>query len=128
MFDIDNFKRVNDTYGHQLGDDVIQRVAQATKSVLRASDILGRIGGDEFGVLLVNTNSNVTDKIAEKIRRKIECLEMNADEETPVYITVSVGAAKYRFGSDTVEELIARADQALYQAKEQGRNRVVALW
>ena len=128
MLDIDHFKRINDNYGHQLGDNVIRMVAQATKAVLRTSDILGRIGGDEFGVLLVNTDAAATEKLAEKIRRKVECLELDADADIPVYITVSVGLSKYRPGEDTVEELIARADKALYQAKEEGRNRVVSNW
>jgi diguanylate cyclase (GGDEF)-like protein/PAS domain S-box-containing protein len=128
MLDIDHFKRVNDHYGHQLGDSVLLMVTQAVRSVLRASDLFGRIGGEEFAVLLLNTDPAAAGKVAEKIRRRVESLEIYADADTPVYITVSIGVTKFRFGADTVEALIARADAALYQAKEEGRNRVVTVW
>jgi diguanylate cyclase (GGDEF)-like protein/PAS domain S-box-containing protein len=129
MLDIDHFKRINDYYGHQLGDTVIRLVSQSIRSELRASDLLGRIGGEEFAILLVNTDPAAGERIGESIRRKVENLEVYADATTPVYITVSIGLAEYRPDKDdTIDTLIARADEALYKAKAAGRNSVVSLW
>lgn len=129
MLDVDYFKRINDYYGHQLGDTVLRRVSKAIRSALRGSDLLGRIGGEEFAILLVNTDPAAGERIAENIRRKVESLEVYADTSTPVYITVSIGLTEYSSRKDdTVEALIARADEALYKAKAEGRNSVASDW
>ncbi len=120
IFDIDNFKRVNDTYGHLVGDKALKEVVKAVKKVLRKSDIFGRWGGEEFLVLLPMTLEPYAP--AEKIRQTVGnhefCRSLN--------ITLSLGATTYRDG-DTMDSMILRADEALYQAKQQGKNRVVVI-
>jgi diguanylate cyclase (GGDEF)-like protein/PAS domain S-box-containing protein len=120
MFDIDNFKRINDTYGHILGDKVLKEVAKATKGVLRRSDLFGRWGGEEFVVLLPMTSDPSSP--AEKVRQAVESCGLCQE----VGVTVSVGATAYRSG-DSLDSMVARADEALYIAKKQGKNRVVVL-
>ncbi len=120
IFDIDNFKRVNDTYGHLMGDKALKEVVKAVKKVLRKSDIFGRWGGEEFLVLLPMTLEPYAP--AEKIRRTVENCNFCKD----LSITISLGATTYREG-DTIDSMILRADEALYRAKEQGKNRVVVI-
>lgn len=122
MADLDHFKKVNDTYGHQAGDTVLKVVAQRIKSSLRDFDIVGRYGGEEFMLVLQNTSVDVAKKVAERIRLRIADLPINL----PTVIldaTVSMGIAEAK-AEDTVESLVERADQSLYQSKHNGRNRV----
>ncbi|MCL1056429.1 diguanylate cyclase [Shewanella gelidimarina] len=123
IFDIDYFKRVNDLYGHNMGDLVIQTVSNMVKSQLRDEDMLCRWGGEEFLILLPNIDLSRSHDIAERIRESIEArvIRVNGNE---IRVTVSVGVAEHRT-SEKPEELINRVDVVLYQAKEQGRNRVV---
>lgn len=122
MLDIDLFKNVNDSYGHQFGDHVLRVVAKTLLSSIRTVDYAGRFGGEEFILLLPNTSTKGAVITAEKIRRRIAKLEW---EHKDCIVTVSAGVA--RFFDDTVETLIARADKLLYLAKDNGRNRVVSL-
>ncbi|PKG55142.1 diguanylate cyclase [Shewanella sp. Choline-02u-19] len=123
IFDIDYFKRINDLYGHNMGDLVIQTVSNMVKSQLRDEDLLCRWGGEEFLILLPNIDLSRSHDIAERIRASIEArvIRVNGNE---IRVTVSAGVAEHR-ASEKPEELINRVDVALYQAKGQGRNKVV---
>lgn len=120
MFDIDRFKRINDTLGHQAGDAVLCRVAELARRELRAEDLLGRIGGEEFVCLLPGVRAPVATILAERLRRAVAngtgCDEMPG-------VTISIGVAAYRPG-DTARDMLVRADMALYGAKGAGRNQV----
>jgi len=120
MIDIDNFKKVNDTYGHLVGDKVLKKVAETTKKTLRRSDIAIRYGGEEFLIILPHTDLDAAKIAAERIRKNIEKLNVDG-----VKVTVSIGIADNSL-SPRLEDLIRKADQALYIAKRTGKNRVVA--
>jgi diguanylate cyclase (GGDEF)-like protein len=123
VLDIDYFKHVNDTYGHQAGDAVLISITQLIKTLLRDYDIFGRLGGEEFGIFLAETDSQTALEVAERIRTKIMQHKI-AFEEHLISITVSIGiaipAAQVKF-----ESIYKRADVALYQAKNSGRNKVI---
>lgn len=123
MFDIDHFKRVNDNYGHAAGDSVLQTVARIAKSWLRPADLLARIGGEEFALLLPGAGLREALSIAERIRRSIEQTPIDAGSAS-VRITSSFGAATFAGSADTLDGVLRRADRALYAAKNAGRNRV----
>jgi diguanylate cyclase (GGDEF)-like protein/PAS domain S-box-containing protein len=122
MFDADHFKVINDRHGHGVGDRVLAEIARAAQGVMRASDVLARIGGEEFAVLLPETDSASAARVAERIRTSVADLIVEADGGR-VRPTISVGVAA-RVCGDTVEALLKRADDALYEAKGAGRNRV----
>ncbi|WP_412741700.1 diguanylate cyclase [Krasilnikovia sp. MM14-A1004] len=124
MLDIDNFKRINDTYGHGVGDDVIREVAHRIASALRESDILGRYGGEEFAVFLPGADLDIAP--LERIRLAVAA-EPVATRDGPVTVTISIGLAALGTHDDGLDQLLARADHALYQAKTGGRNKVVAV-
>lgn len=124
MFDLDHFKKVNDTYGHLGGDAVLCNVARVVRSSLRENDIAGRYGGEEFGIILPNTPEAGAMIVADRIRASIEASPVPF-EEREIKATSSLGVAEYRPGVADCEELIAQADAALYRAKEGGRNRVI---
>lgn len=119
LLDIDHFKVVNDTYGHNVGDEVLVDIADTLRGNVRDSDTVGRWGGEEFLVILPSTNLARAGDVAEKIRVRIAALHL----PTVGQVTVSLGVAEYRTG-DTEQQLVARADIALYAAKESGRNLV----
>ncbi|RLA77200.1 MAG: hypothetical protein DRG78_17775 [Epsilonproteobacteria bacterium] len=123
MIDIDYFKNVNDTYGHQVGDYVLVRLSQEIQSMVRDSDIFARIGGEEFALLLHGTSLDGAKIIAEKVRLKVEELEFE-DNYIPFDLTVSVGCSSLNETVTTLDELYQDADKKLYVAKELGRNRV----
>src|SRR4051794_11185223 len=116
--DLDHFKHVNDTYGHKTGDQVLVAAAHAMATHLRAEDALGRLGGEEFLVLLPDTGAAAAVRFAERMRSEV------AAADTPVPVTVSIGLATW--DGEAPEELLQRADEALYAAKEAGRDRVAA--
>jgi diguanylate cyclase (GGDEF)-like protein len=123
--DIDHFKRVNDRFGHDGGDRALRRLSVVASEVLRASDRLGRVGGEEFLLVLPNTQQDMAMEIAERLRKAVESAPF--DEIAPgEHLAVSLGVAAWDSGHDTTSVLIKRADEALYRAKESGRNRVVA--
>ena len=124
MFDIDHFKQVNDKYGHAAGDQVLHQVAQRCLKNSRATDLVGRYGGEEFVMLLTETNLHAAHAIAERLRLGIMKSSFHTDAGE-ISITLSIGVAEAG-KTDTLEALIERADAALYQAKHTGRNRVVA--
>ena len=121
MIDIDHFKRVNDTYGHETGDAVLQHVASLLKKDVRNVDYVGRHGGDEFLLILTETSKEGSLSAVERMRHD---MEVNPHESGPA-VTISIGLATFPDDGRTVEELIRAADCALYRAKETGRNRVV---
>jgi diguanylate cyclase (GGDEF)-like protein/PAS domain S-box-containing protein len=124
MMDIDHFKRVNDTHGHDVGDEVLRELARVSRAALREPDILGRLGGEEFGVLLPETADGPALEVAERLRRAIENTPI-ATAAGELRITVSIGAAASDTDGESVAGLLKRADVALYEAKQAGRNRVV---
>ena len=121
LFDIDHFKRVNDTYGHLIGDDVLKKFAQILFKGIRKSDVLARWGGEEFVVLLPDTELTDAIKLAEILRIKIA----GSNFDPVVKVTCSIGVARWNHG-ETSDQLLQRADKKLYAAKEGGRNRVVS--
>lgn len=123
--DLDRFKAVNDSHGHPVGDLVLRRTAGALEDRCRGSDLLARIGGEEFAVLLFRVGRSKARGIADRLRRAIEALEIDAEGvEEPLTITVSAGVALYPDHGPGLEELHRTADMALYRSKEAGRNRV----
>lgn len=124
LFDIDHFKRINDDYGHQAGDEVIRALAQTLRQTCRGTDIPGRFGGEEFGVILIDTLAERGRVFAERLRRQVaERVVRFGDEE--IRFTVSLGIAGLDAVVESVDQWLQRADQALYQAKEGGRDRAV---
>lgn len=124
MLDIDFFKKVNDTYGHQTGDVVLKEVARHCQKTLRSIDIIGRLGGEEFAIFLPEAACEVAFEVAERLRKGIEQRPMAHVEDKPIYVTVSIGLFSGLHEGDTLEKLLEQADQGLYAAKESGRNRV----
>jgi diguanylate cyclase (GGDEF)-like protein len=122
--DVDHFKLINDTYGHDTGDQVLRRIIRVTRGCLRHGDTVARWGGEEFVVLLPATGLNGTLPIAEKIRQRIENEHLD-DLATGLRVTVSIGCVEMS-SSEGLDELVTRADRALYEAKHRGRNQTVA--
>lgn len=121
LFDIDDFKKFNDDFGHQVGDEVLKVIAKLSLENIREHDCLARWGGEEFLVLLPQTDKEGAIKVAEKIRKALESYE---DEKIPRTITASFGVCKFE-ENDTETTLLKKVDEALYKAKEEGKNRVV---
>ncbi len=126
MLDLDHFKKINDTYGHQTGDLVLKKLAHVLVRNLRASDLVFRYGGEEILVFLPEVSKKDAIKVAEKLRRAVEMTEFETLDKKKIRITVSIGVAAYPEDSDDLNKVIRLADKALYMAKQQGRNRVIA--
>lgn len=127
MFDVDHFKLVNDKHGHAIGDLALRAVTEALRANLRDVDVLGRIGGEEFGVLLPETALAGAMDVAERLRAAVAAIAMELDDASSVLrLTASLGVAERAVDEVRVDRVLARADSALYRSKEQGRNRVVA--
>lgn len=129
MVDLDNFKQVNDTWGHQVGDLVLQHLARLLQDALRRTDTVARFGGEEFVILLPVTAEPEAYLLAERLRQAVEQTPLLTASERArlpeVRVTVSIGCASLLPDDDQADSLLDRADMAMYQAKEQGRNRVV---
>lgn len=123
MIDIDNFKRLNDEFGHLLGDEVLRQVSNAFGQQLRKVDVVCRYGGEEFAILVPQTSGGNALEVAEKLRRMVETYRFPG---VPVKVTISAGVAEFPAHGKTRDELVAAADAALYASKEAGRNRVSA--
>ncbi|MGE4383917.1 MAG: diguanylate cyclase [Arcobacter sp.] len=121
ILDLDDFKKINDTFGHEIGDLVIKQLVEIAKNCIRENDLIVRFGGDEFIILLPNTQIEQAKTVALKIIDKIN--EYNKDKE--FNFTISVGVSSYQKGDETIDNLISRADDALYQAKKLGKNCIV---
>jgi diguanylate cyclase (GGDEF)-like protein len=124
MLDIDHFKSVNDRYGHAVGDEVIVAAANACHSGKRNSDIAGRLGGEEFAILLPETEAGQAQVVAERIRESVAA-QVFSFHKVRFNVTVSIGIAQATLGMSGVDVLLRTADEALYQAKHEGRNRLV---
>ncbi len=125
MVDVDDFKHYNDTLGHLAGDEVLRKLADAMQEDVRVSDVVARFGGEEFGIIMVNTGPEEAEEAAERLRRKIEARHFPREEIQPGDdLTVSVGFACCPRDGQAYQELIEAADEALYAAKRQGKNRV----
>jgi diguanylate cyclase (GGDEF)-like protein len=122
MLDIDHFKKINDTYGHQVGDEVLIGFARTVRRNLRKYDITGRYGGEEFLVIAPGRNAEPFECVYERVRSQVAdtALETSAG---PISVTVSIGTATGN-GASSVDEMLRAADLALYRAKAEGRNRV----
>ncbi|MFV2031381.1 MAG: GGDEF domain-containing protein [Gammaproteobacteria bacterium] len=119
--DIDNFKRVNDQYGHKAGDDTLRAVAATMKNRARDSDILARVGGDEFILLLANTDTGAATALAEELLQTIE-IGYQAESNRP--LSVSIGLSSHGLEDKSIDCVVQRADKALYSAKSNGRNQL----
>ena len=125
MIDIDFFKKVNDTYGHAIGDKVLVHLAQKLLYALRTGDIIGRYGGEEFIVLLPESNLEAATNVAERIRKTIEAETIKTDKFGDISITISIGLSNFTSEVQDLATVIDNADKALYEAKKNGRNRVI---
>ena len=123
MIDIDNFKNINDSYGHLSGDEVLKEIASILKFYLRANTIVGRLGGEEFGIILPGVGKEDAKNVAERLRKIIQNRKIHTNE-AEIKVTASFGVAQAK-KDDSIETLIDRADKALYEAKKTGKNKVV---
>jgi len=121
MFDIDHFKKVNDTYGHQAGDEVIRRTSSLLTESMRLTDIAGRYGGEEFGVILVDTSADDALIFTERLRQRIESETIVYDAHE-IKITISLGISELNDSCESYQQWLEHSDQALYKCKESGRN------
>ncbi|RYY38083.1 MAG: GGDEF domain-containing protein [Sphingomonadales bacterium] len=126
MIDIDHFKQINDMRGHQAGDMALRAFALLCIEELGPHAMIGRLGGEEFGVLLPRTGTEAAIQVAETLCERVAAIAIDVHEGSPVQLTVSVGVAGVRTGDRDIDGALARADLALYGAKRGGRNRVVA--
>ena len=125
VMDLDHFKKVNDTWGHRAGDDVLRHFVVLANRCLRNEDVLGRLGGEEFAIFLPNAGGGGAIAVAERLRALVEAQPLVTDQR-PIHLTVSVGVTLCADG-DTADAALQRADEAMYLAKERGRNRVEML-
>jgi diguanylate cyclase (GGDEF)-like protein len=125
LLDLDHFKRINDTWGHPAGDAVLRNVAGCASRTVRSTDLVGRLGGEEFIVLLPSTSLEAARKLAEKLRQRLEASPTPWDP-SPLTVTASIGvSATMAYEKRTFDSLYTEADKALYLAKTRGRNRVM---
>ncbi|MCK9418958.1 MAG: diguanylate cyclase [Nitrospirae bacterium] len=124
LCDIDNFKEINDACGHDAGDQALQTIAAALRTILRKADIAGRYGGDEFMLILPETSVKGAEKIAEKILSVVRNTEMSFMEDKSIRLSLSIGLSSLEVDSDTTDSFIKRTDDAMYASKEGGRDRV----
>ncbi len=124
MIDIDFFKKINDTYGHDIGDKVIIELSDICRETMRDIDILCRWGGEEFLILLLETDVDAGFVVAERLRKSIETFSLSVHNKAPIQFTVSIGLATLKSDSDSLSDIIKSSDELLYQAKNTGRNKV----
>jgi len=125
MLDIDYFKRINDTHGHAMGDAVLQRLGSTMKNSLREIDVIARLGGEEFAILLPQTTLDQASELAQRLRTRIAEESIPSAQGTAIEFTVSIGLDAWQETDANLDALLKRCDQAMYQAKNSGRNRVV---
>lgn len=124
IIDADHFKKINDSFGHLTGDQALLQIASAISRGVRSGDVLGRIGGEEFGAYLVGATDDEAKLVAERIRNEVEKLRFQPDNERSVPLTVSIGGTRCPVEAN-VSELMRAADKRLYEAKARGRNRAI---
>jgi diguanylate cyclase (GGDEF)-like protein len=123
MIDVDHFKSINDQYGHAVGDSALRHLTDVLRRETREIDLLGRVGGEEFVVLLPSSSLAKAASIAERIRGRVAASALEWGERS-IEMTVSIGVATQQSNDQTIDDIMARADAALYRAKASGRNRV----
>jgi diguanylate cyclase (GGDEF)-like protein len=126
VMDLDHFKAINDTYGHHAGDMVLRQVGELLQTSFRAADLCGRLGGEEFAMVLADTPIEAGLSMAEQLRRDISQLTVELSQGQTLQVTVSLGVVAAHLSSDDLPMLLQRADEAMYRAKARGRNRVLA--
>ena len=122
MVDIDHFKNVNDTYGHAAGDETLRTIAARLREQIRHPDTLGRYGGEEFLIVLPNSEIKAAVEQASRLCGNIRGLQIEATEQKQISVTFSIGVAQYKIGHENWEQFLHRADTAMYQAKNDGRD------
>ncbi|OOZ37665.1 GGDEF domain-containing protein [Solemya velesiana gill symbiont] len=125
LLDLDHFKKINDTYGHAVGDMVLKSVVRTSMDQLRDCDLLGRVGGEEFVILLPESDEGAARQAMERVRVGTESLSLKAPDQRHISLTVSAGISSFGGEGDGVERMLVRCDKALYMAKERGRNQLV---
>ncbi|NMF58825.1 GGDEF domain-containing protein [Pseudanabaena yagii] len=125
MIDIDLFKNINDTYGHSTGDRAICKLTSICSQLVREMDLIGRLGGEEFVIILPDTPLDGAINLAERLRQTIESEQIQTEDHTYFTMTISIGIANYNDSLNNFENMLSQADNALYKAKQMGRNRVV---
>ncbi len=126
LLDIDDFKQVNDTYGHVAGDNVLRLLAEILQKSIRKSDIAARYGGEEFAILVPHTNLEDTKMTAERLRAEVEKAVIK-DKKTDITVTISLGLTMLKQEDEEITDIVIRTDDALYESKRNGKNRVTAL-
>mgnify|MGYP000467532716 CR=1 FL=1 len=124
ILDVDHFKRINDSHGHSAGDEALRVLVSSLRAALRDSDCVGRLGGEEFVVLLPQTGQVGALEVAERLRQRVAGLSVGTSGGANLQVTVSIGVAEWQGREDSIERLVERADSALYRAKDRGRDRV----
>ena len=127
MLDIDHFKSINDTYGHETGDRALKAFSCACLSATRTSDIFGRLGGEEFAFFMPETSASAANKVAERLRETVALIRVATTSGKSISMTVSIGLTELLENDSNMDAVLHRADQAMYQAKTSGRNRVVLI-
>lgn len=125
IVDADHFKRINDCYGHPKGDEALMKIAKALRYAVRGKDLVGRIGGEEFAILLVSVGAREAARMADLIRRQVQAIAWKVDGPSAQVLTVSIGGAALQGRHATIADTFREADRNLYEAKRLGRNRVV---
>jgi diguanylate cyclase (GGDEF)-like protein len=126
MIDIDKFKAINDNFGHPIGDEVIELVANKIDEYLSKDDIFGRIGGEEFAIISIESSFETIKEKLERIRIEVSNLELKVKDEV-IKFTISLGVAKYSEELNDIDKLLKEADRLLYKAKNNGRNRIICV-
>jgi diguanylate cyclase (GGDEF)-like protein len=126
MFDLDHFKQVNDTYGHATGDEVLKHITKLMSNEIRKVDRIGRLGGEEFAILMPGTDMASAQTFAERLRQEVETTPISVDSQS-IVVTVSIGLSVLKGSDESSGPALERVDQALYKAKNLGRNRVEVL-
>ncbi|HCG98675.1 MAG TPA: hypothetical protein DE036_02410 [Actinobacteria bacterium] len=125
MVDIDTFKSINDTHGHLAGDETLKAIAKTIKDNIRQSDFAARFGGDEFALILPETDVIKAQRVGEKLRRRVEAMSIRVGADTTINVSLSIGLSSINKNMQDPLSLVKRADEALYDAKKAGRNRMV---
>jgi diguanylate cyclase (GGDEF)-like protein len=127
MLDIDLFKEINDRYGHETGDRVLQHLANICRKAFREVDVIGRLGGEEFAILMPETSKAKATEVAERLRTTVAESKVSIGPGLPIVFTISIGVAAHNSKDDNIDVLLNSADKALYAAKHAGRNRVCVM-